>query len=245
MVHISGSAVLVTGANRGIGRALVEEALSRGARRVYAGTREPWTHPDTRVTPLTLDITDSDQIRSAVGAVESLDVLVNNAGIALYDDLDDRSAIERQLVVNLFGPFEMARAFQPLLARSKGAIVNNLSLAALAPMPITPAYSISKAAAFSLTQSLRVRVADQGVTVHAVLTGPTDTDMNRGFDIPKTAPEAVARAIFDGVEKGEEEIFPDPISQAIADGWRNGVVKALEREFAQLAGTPIPDEATR
>ncbi|MFJ4651706.1 SDR family NAD(P)-dependent oxidoreductase [Nocardia sp. NPDC088792] len=243
MVHIAGSTVLVTGGNRGIGHALVEEALSRGARRVYAGTRTPWTHPDTRVTPLLLDITDSTQIRSAATTVESLDILVNNAGIALYDDLTDRSAIERQLAVNLFGPYEMTRAFRVLLERSGGAIVNNLSLAALAPVPLSPAYAISKAAALSMTQSLRLRAAEHGVTVHAVLTGPTDTDMNRGLEIPKVAPEIVARAIFDGVEKGEEDIFPDPVSETIADAWRNGAAKALEREFAQLAGMPVPDAA--
>jgi short-subunit dehydrogenase len=106
---------------------------------------------------------------------------------------------------------------------------------ALAPLPLTPAYSVSKAAAFSLTQSLRALLAGRGVRVHAVLTGPTDTDMNRGFDIPKASPEAVARAIFDGVENEEEDIFPDPMSAAMADGWRGGVAKAFERENAALA----------
>ncbi|MFI1916394.1 SDR family NAD(P)-dependent oxidoreductase [Nocardia sp. NPDC020380] len=245
MVHIAGSTVLVTGGNRGIGRALVEEALSRGASRVYASSRTPWTHPDTRVTPLVLDLTDIDQIRSVASTVESLDILVNNAGIALYDDLTDRSAIERQLAVNLFGAYEMTLAFRLQLERSGGAVVNNLSIAALAPIPVTPAYSISKAAALSMTQSLRLRAAEHGVTVHAVLTGPTDTDMNRGFDIPKTAPALVARAIFDGVEKGEEDIFPDPATEPVADAWHNGPAKSLERQFAQLAGLPIPDGAAR
>ena len=103
---------------------------------------------------------------------------------------------------------------------------------ALAPFPFTPAYAISKAAAFNLTQSLRALLAGRGVRVHAVLTGPTDTDMTRGFDIPKASPESVARAIFDGVENGEEDIFPDPMSASIADSWRNGAVKAMERENA-------------
>ena len=234
MVQISGGAVLVTGGNRGIGRALVEEALDRGARRVYAGTRAAWSHPDPRVTRLALDVTDTGQIHRAVAAVAELDVLVNNAGIQIYEDLDDRTALERQLAVNLFGPFETVRAFLPLLARSGGAVVNNLSLAALAPVPPTPGYALSKAAAFSLTQSQRLRAAALGVTVHAVLTGPTDTDMTREFSIPKTAPDLVARALFDGVEKGEEEIFPDPLSQTAAEGWRNGVMKSLEREFARI-----------
>jgi short-subunit dehydrogenase len=106
---------------------------------------------------------------------------------------------------------------------------------ALAALPLTPAYSASKAAAFSLTQSLRALLAGRGVTVHAVLTGPVDTDMTRGFDIPKAAPESVAQAILDGVEDGEEEIFPDPMSQAMAEGWRSGVAKAFERQNAALA----------
>src|SRR6266567_1491893 len=128
VMNIANKTVLITGSNRGIGRALVDEALRRGAGRVYAGTRVPWAHSDIRVTSLPLDVTDAEQIREAVGRVESLDILVNNAGIALYDDLSDRSAIERQLAVNLFGTYGVTRAFLPLLTGSGGAIVNNLSL---------------------------------------------------------------------------------------------------------------------
>ena len=231
---IADRAVLVTGANRGIGRALVEEALRRGAKRVYAGTRQPLAHFDGRVTPLTLDVTNAAHIQGAVERVESLDILINNAGLALYDDLSDRAAIERHLAVNLFGTYGVTRAFLPSLTLSRGAIVNVLSVAAFAPVPIVPAYSISKAAAFSLTQSLRALLAGRGVSVHAVLAGPVDTDMSRGFDVPKASPESVARAIFDGVEKEEEDIFPDPMSESLAESWRSGAVKALEREFAGL-----------
>jgi NAD(P)-dependent dehydrogenase (short-subunit alcohol dehydrogenase family) len=234
-MNIADKAVLVTGANRGIGRALVEDALRRGARRVYAGTRQPLTHPDGRVTPLTLDVTSAAQAQAAAESIESLDVLVNNAGIALYDDLSDRSVLEQHLAVNLFGPFRVTGAFLPLLTGSSGAIVNNVSMMAFAPVPLTPAYSISKAAAFSLTQSMRTLLAGRGVSVHAVLTGPVDTDMTRGFDIPKSSAESVARAIFDGLEKEEEDIFPDPTSQSMAESWRSGATKALERQFAALA----------
>ena len=227
-----GKAVLVTGANRGIGQALVTEALRRGARRVYAGTRQPMAHPDARVTPLALDVTDAAQIQAAAGRVESLDLLINNAGVALYDDLSDRAALEQHLAVNLFGTYGVTQAFLPLLTVSRGAIVNNVSMMAIAPLPLTPAYAISKAAAFNLTQSLRALLAGRGVRVHAVLTGPTDTDMTRGFDIPKAPPASVARAIFDGVEEGEEDIFPDPMSQSIADSWRSGPAKDLERQNA-------------
>ena len=225
-------AVLVTGANRGIGRALIDEALNRGAKRVYAGTRQPFSHSDARVTPLILDVTNIEQIQRAVAAVGSLDTLINNAGVTLFDDLSDRAAIERLLAVNLFGTYSMSQAFLPSLARSRGAIVNVLSMAGLAAVPFSPAYSISKAAAFSLTQSLRALWAARGVKVHAVLAGPVDTDMSRDLAIPKASPESVARAIFDGVENGDEDIFPDVMSESIAESWRNGATKALERQFA-------------
>ena len=237
MVTIADKTVLVTGGNRGIGRALVEEALRRGATRVYAGTRQPLAHPDARVTPLALDVTDAAQVQRAVGQVESLDVLINNAGIWLSDDLSDRAALDLHLAINLFGTYGVTQAFLPLLVRSQGTIVNNLSLNALAPLPLTPAYAISKAAAFSLTQSLRALLAGQGVRVHAVLTGPVDTEMTRGLDIPKSPPESVARGIFDGVENDEEDIFPDPMSATLADGWRNGAAKAFERQMAAFVET--------
>ena len=227
---IADKTILVTGANRGIGQALVAEALRRGAKRVYAGTRQPLDHPDERVTPLTLDVTDRAQIQAAASQIESLDLLINNAGVALYDDLTDRAAVEHSLAVNFFGMYDVTQAVLPLLTRSHGAIVNNVSLMALAPFPITPAYAISKAAAFNLTQSLRALLAGRGVRVHAALTGPTDTDMTQGFEIPKATPESVARGIFDAVANGEEDIFPDPMSAAIADGWRSGVAKELERQ---------------
>jgi NAD(P)-dependent dehydrogenase (short-subunit alcohol dehydrogenase family) len=229
---ITDKSVLVTGANRGIGQARVEEALSRGAKRVYAGTRQPLARPDERVIPLMLDVTDAAQIQDAVDSVESLDILINNAGVAPYDDLTDRGTLERALAVNFFGPYAMTQAFLPLLTRSRGAIVNNVSIMALAPLPLTPSYAISKAAAFNMTQSLRALLAGQGVTVHAVLTGPTDTEMTQGFEIPKATRESVACAIFDGIENGDEDIFPDPMSGSMAESWRNGAVKAMERESA-------------
>jgi NAD(P)-dependent dehydrogenase (short-subunit alcohol dehydrogenase family) len=148
MAIIADKAVLVTGGNRGIGRALVEDALRRGAKRVY--------------------------------------------------------------------------------------VVNNVSAEALAPLPLTPAYALSKAAAFNLTQSLRALLAPHDVKVHAVLTGPTDTDMTRGLDLPKASPESVARAILDGVEKEEEDIFPDPLSASMDVSWRGSAVMAMERQLASF-----------
>jgi NAD(P)-dependent dehydrogenase (short-subunit alcohol dehydrogenase family) len=231
---ITDKTVLVTGANRGIGQALVEEALSRGAARVYAGTRQPYAHPDPRVTSLPLDITNQDQVRAAATQVESLDILVNNAGVFLFDDLSDREALEQHLSVNLSGTYGVIQAFLPALIASGGAIVNNVSIGALAPVPVAPAYSLSKAAAFSLTQSLRMLLAGQGVRVHAVLAGPVDTDMVRDLDVPKASPRSVARSIFNAVGEGEEDIFPDPVSAALAHGWQAGPAKALERQNAAL-----------
>lgn len=231
---IAAKTVLVTGANRGLGQALVEEALRRGAKRVYAGTRQPLVHPDPRVTPVTLDVTNERQIQEAADGIEYLDILINNAGLGLFDDLGDRAALEQSLAVNLFGTYDVTRAFLPSLTASRGAIVNVLSLAALAAVPVMPAYSVSKAAAFSLSQSLRALLAGGGVSVQSAMLGPVDTDMVRGLDIPKFSPESVARGIFDGVARGEEEIFPDPMSAPMAGSWRSGPVKTLERQNAAL-----------
>jgi NAD(P)-dependent dehydrogenase (short-subunit alcohol dehydrogenase family) len=239
-MNIQNKSVLITGANRGIGRALVNEALRRGAARVYAGTRGALDIADERVTPLALDVTNTSQIQHASDQVGELDLLINNAGIAIYDDLSNLEVIEQHMAVNFFGLLKVTQAFLPLLRRSKGAIVNNSSLAALAALPMIPSYSVSKAAAFNLTQSLRALLAGQGVTVHAVVLGPVDTDMNRGLEIPKASPESAAAAIFDGLEKREEDIFPDPVSQSVAEGWRDGVVKALERQFTAF----VPQSAT-
>jgi NAD(P)-dependent dehydrogenase (short-subunit alcohol dehydrogenase family) len=218
MTNVTDSEVLITGANRGIGQALVEEALRRGAKRVYAGMRVPVAHPNERVTPLMLDVTDAEQIQHAVEAVPSLDILVNNAGVAILDDLTNPSVIQQHLDVNLYGPLHMAQAFLPLLARSHGAIVNNLSLNGFAAFPLIPGFCV-----------------EQGVRVHAVLTGPTDTEMSAGLDAPKATPDYVARAIFDGVEKGEDDIFPDPASEPMAEGWRSGVASLAATQFAAMA----------
>jgi NAD(P)-dependent dehydrogenase (short-subunit alcohol dehydrogenase family) len=231
-MNIAKKRVLITGANRGIGRALAQEALRRGAERVYAGTRGMLDIEDERLVPITLDVTSDAQIEAAVCTVGSLDVLINNSGVAPLDDLSDPRVIEQTLTVNFFGMYKVSRAFLPLLKHSRGAIVNHLSLMALAPFPVTPSYAISKAAALSMTQSLRALLAGQKVSVHGVFLGPVDTDMTRGFEIPKASPESVAQGILDGLANGEEDIFPDPMSRAIADGWRNGVAKQFERQYA-------------
>jgi NAD(P)-dependent dehydrogenase (short-subunit alcohol dehydrogenase family) len=158
---IADHAVLVTGANRGIGQALVGEALRTGATRVHAGTHRPSAHSDGRVMPLTLDVTSAEHIQQAVETIESLDVLVSNAGVDLRGELSDRAALGQHLAVNLFGTYSMTQAFLPKLTDSRGAIVNVLSRAAITALPLTPTYSISKATAFSLTHSLRALLTGQ------------------------------------------------------------------------------------
>jgi NAD(P)-dependent dehydrogenase (short-subunit alcohol dehydrogenase family) len=236
----AGKSVLITGANRGLGQAFVEELLRRGAERVYAGTRQPTVAGDERVTPVILDVTDPAQIRAAADSVDSLDILINNAGVSVPDDLSDRSAFERHLAVNLYGTLDVTQAFLPLLARSRGAVINIVSLGAVAAVPVLPAYSVSKAATLSLTQSLRALLTSRGVSVYAVMPGPIDTDMVRALEIPKTPPQQVARATLDGVERGEDDIFPDPMSAPVAERWQTSPVKDMERQNAALvAADPI------
>jgi NAD(P)-dependent dehydrogenase (short-subunit alcohol dehydrogenase family) len=239
-MNIANKTILITGANRGIGWALVNEALKRRAKKVYAGTRGSLQVPDERVTPITLDVTSDSEIQRAADRVDTLDVLINDAGISLQDDLTNPSMIHQHLAVNCFGLVNVTRAFSPLLTQSKGAVVNILSLASIASVPFSPAYAISKAAALSATQSLRMLLARKGVTVQAVFPGPVDTDMTRDLALPKASAESVAVAIFDGLQNGDEDIFPDSMSQSIAEAWRTGVVKAIERQFRAF----VPQAAT-
>jgi NAD(P)-dependent dehydrogenase (short-subunit alcohol dehydrogenase family) len=207
-MEIANKTILITGANRGIGRALVDEALRRGAKRVYTGTHGKLLHADKRVFPLTLDVTSLSQIRQAAGKVETLDILINNVGVSFYEDLSNPDIIEQHLAIKFLDMLKVIQEFLPALKRSRGAIVNNLSLAALAPLPIIPAYSISKAAALDMAQSLRALLVGRGITVHSVVLGPVDADMNRGFEIPKAVPESASAGIFNGLEEGVEDIFP-------------------------------------
>ncbi len=238
---MSGKSVLVTGASRGIGKALVEEALVRDAARVYAGSRQPGERPDARVVPLILDVTDDAQIRATAHTVTSLDLLVNNAGLALRDDdLSDRALLERHFAVNVFGIFEVTRALLPALTESRGSVLNILSTASWVNLPLLPGYSVSKAAAFSLTQGLRAHLASRGVQVRAAMVGVVDTDMTQGWNGPKASAASVAARIFDGLDRGEDEIFPDALSATVAEQWRGSVFKALEVQFAApTAGGPV------
>lgn len=224
----------VTGANRGLGRALVDVLLARGARRVYAATRDgKLAHPDPRVVPIRLDVTNAAEVRAAAAAAKDTTLLVNNAGVLeSFSVLDtDVERLRRDLDVNFYGVLGVVRAFAPALVANKGTIVNVLSVVSMASMPALGGYSASKAAAWSLTQSLRGELGPKGVRVHAAFPGPIDTDMIKGFDMPKTSAADVARAIADGVAAGTDDIAPDPMSADVLATFKKDP-SAVERRFA-------------
>jgi NAD(P)-dependent dehydrogenase (short-subunit alcohol dehydrogenase family) len=239
-MKIANAVVVVTGANRGIGASLVRELAARGARRVYAAARRPDSLPSVEaayhgvIVPLILDVTDPAEIAAAAEAAPDVTLLINNAGImtrgsVLDADLDD---VERELAVNFLGPLRTARAFVPLIeANGGGAVVNLLSVLALAPAPSTAAYCAAKAAADSATRSLRAQVAARNITVHGVYPAFVDTDMAAGIDTAKADPADVARATLDAVEQGVSDVTPDPVA---ADLWRAWTVgpRSLDQLFA-------------
>ena len=239
-MQIENSAALVTGANRGIGRALVDALLERGAERVYAAARDRSTldglaRSDARVRAIRLDVRNPADAREAARIAGDVSLLVNNAGVLALGGPADVSLdqVRENMETNYFGTLNVITAFIPALERQQGAIVNMLTLVALASMPGLSAYNASKAAGLSLTQSFRGDLAKRGISVHGVFPGAVDTDMIRSFTMPKTPPIDVARAILDGVEAGVEDIFPDPMSQQVYAAWRQDH-KAVEKQFASL-----------
>lgn len=239
---IKNAKVLVTGANRGIGRAFVEALLQHGAARVYAGARKPddlkpvVALDPRRVKPLKLDVTQWDDITAAATEAKDINLLINNAGVADFGNLLDLpgEAVRRNMDTNYYGMLHLSRVFTPVLeANGGGAVVNMLTVVALASMPGLSAYNASKAAAWSLTQSIRADLAKRQIKVFGVFPGAVDTDMIRQMEMPKTPPSAVAEAVLAGVEAGTEDIFPDPMSQQLYAAWKADH-KAVERQFAAM-----------
>jgi NAD(P)-dependent dehydrogenase (short-subunit alcohol dehydrogenase family) len=233
------SVALVTGANRGIGRALTQALLERGAAKVYAAARDPETLAELgdRVVPLRLDVTDARQVAAAVRHTD-VELLINNAGYVQPIDLTDDAIVDAaraEMEVNYFGVLRLVHGFADTLAQHGGMLVNIGSVAGLSNVPLQPTYSASKAAQHSLTQAARALLAARGVTVHGVYPGPVDTDMAK--DLPpqfvKTAPEIVAKAVLDGLESGDEDIFPDPFALALGEQFQASP-KAAERQLAAL-----------
>jgi NAD(P)-dependent dehydrogenase (short-subunit alcohol dehydrogenase family) len=246
-MKLTNAIVLVTGANRGLGRALVEASLASGVRRVYAGARDPAqldalvrAAPD-RVVPLALDITDPDSLAAAAARAPDVTVLFNNAGLLASSRVlaSSREAIGRDFETNVFGTLAATRAFLPALERAAAAggaaVVNVLSIASFANVPFLGAYSASKAAAFSITQARRSELAARQIRVHAVFPGTIDTDMVRALTAPKTSPDVVAQAIVEGVEQDLDDILPDPMSRELFFLWKRDP-KELERQFAATMG---------
>lgn len=230
----------VTGANRGIGAALVHALGDAGVGRIYAAARSPASlekmKRPTNVVPVALDVTEPDQLARATDLASDVTLLFNNAGILAFGDIltTPWEDIEANLNVNYLGKLRVARAFAPVIERNGGgAIVNTLTLVALASMPGLSAYNASKAAAWSMTQSLRASLAERSIRVHGVFPGAVDTDMLTGVEMEKAAPADVATAILNGVVKGEEDIFPDAMSASLYDAWASDH-KTVEKQFASM-----------
>jgi NAD(P)-dependent dehydrogenase (short-subunit alcohol dehydrogenase family) len=217
MPSLDGAVVLITGANGGIGTQFVHEALARGAAKVYATARTPRTWEDERIVPLALDVTDADSIRAVVEAAADTTVLINNAGASVASSgilTHTDEEIRRNVETNFLGPLFLTRAFAPVLSGRPGATVVDLH-SALSWLAVAGIYSATKAAFWSVTNSLRLELAPAGVHVVGVHVGYVDTPMAAGVDTPKVDPAALVRTIFDATEAGKYEVLADESSVTI------------------------------
>jgi NAD(P)-dependent dehydrogenase (short-subunit alcohol dehydrogenase family) len=217
-MKIAGSVALVTGADRGLGRAFARELVSRNAARVYGAARDPAAVTEPGVTPVALDITDPERVARVARECADVTLLVNNAGVmkaSPFIGAPSLDAARLEMEVNYFGTLSMCRAFAPVLAAGGGAIVNMLSDASFYTYPLDPSYGASKAAELSLTNGIRMELSRQGTLVVAVHASFIDTDMAAGIDVPKISPQSVAQQTFDAVEAGEIEVLADERSRFI------------------------------
>jgi NAD(P)-dependent dehydrogenase (short-subunit alcohol dehydrogenase family) len=237
-MKIEGATVLVTGANRGIGKAIAEELLSRGAAKVYAGVRDPGSVGDDRLVPVELDVTDPTLVAAAADALGDVEIVVNNAGVGyggppLQADLDRARA---ELEVNYLGTAAVTQAFAPVLAANGGgAFVNVLSVVSWIASPQLATYSASKAAAWSFTNAARVQLKGQGTHVLGVHVGFVDTDLTAAMEVDKIAPDVVARSILDALENGDPEVAVDEFSRSVKAGLSDDqrlLYPAVEEQFA-------------
>jgi NAD(P)-dependent dehydrogenase (short-subunit alcohol dehydrogenase family) len=241
-MQIKDAAALVTGANRGIGLELVKALIDAGVGKVYAGGRKldsleaVQSLDRKRIVPLHLDVTNDQMVQDAAKAASDVTILMNNAGVLDFGSIVDAplDAVRRNFETNFYGMLKMARAFAPVIeCNGGGAIVNILTLVALASMPGLAVYNASKAAAWSMTQSLRASLAGRKVAVLGVFPGAVDTDMLKGVEMPKTPPSDVAAAVVRGLIGGQEDIFPDPMSSSLYEAWKKDH-KAVERQFSTM-----------
>jgi NAD(P)-dependent dehydrogenase (short-subunit alcohol dehydrogenase family) len=221
-MKLENAVVLVTGANRGLGSEFARQALALGAKKVYAGARDPSQVTLPGVVPLRLDVNDPEQIAAAVASAGDVTLVVNNAGIATMTGLlagDSEDALRRMLETNVFGVMRVSQAFAPVLAKNGGgALLNVLSVASWITMPRLAAYAVTKSAAWSLTNGLRNELRGQGTQVLGLHVGFIDTDLARGIELPKLAPEFVVERAYAALERGELEVLVDELSQNVKRG---------------------------
>ena len=241
-MNIQDSTVLVTGANRGIGKAFADALLDRGATKVYAAVRDVATVTDPRLVPIQLDVTDPERVATVARELDDVQVVVNNAGvlhvgIPLSASLD---AARVELETNYLSLVSMTQAFAPVLERNGGgAFINVLSVFSWVAMPLLSTYSASKAAAWSFTNAARIELARQGTQVVGVHAGPVDTDMAAGFDLEKIPPASVATLALDALEADEPEAAVDDYSRAIKAGLsddQSALYPQIERQFLEMTG---------
>jgi len=221
-MKVHDATLLITGANRGIGLAFAREALARGARKVYAGARDPASVTLRDVTPIRLDVTNDEHVAAAAARLRDVTLLINNAGIANFGGFLAEGSLESaraQFETNYFGPLRMSVAFAPVLAANGGgAILNVLSIASWTSSPLLAIYASTKSAAWSLTNGLRHELREQGTQVLGMHMGFVDTDLTRDVDLAKVTPEAVVREAFDALEHGAEEVLADEITRKVKPG---------------------------
>ena len=237
--NLNGKTVLITGANRGIGLALVEKALAKGASKVYAtyrseANRAALAELDERIIPVHLDLSNQATITELSKSVPALDVLINNAGIFSGANLleDTEEQLRNDVETNFFGTLSVTKALLPSLKKNSAAAIANISsVAGLAAMPSFGGYSVSKAAVHSMTQSLRGKLKSEGISVHGVYPGPVATRMTEGMGMDTTPASTVAENILGGIEQGVDEIFPDAMSEQVGPLFLSAP-KSLEENFA-------------
>jgi NAD(P)-dependent dehydrogenase (short-subunit alcohol dehydrogenase family) len=221
-MKIENAVALVTGANRGIGLAFANELLARGARKVYAGVRDPATLSQRGVHAVRLDVNKPEEVAAAAALASDVTLVINNAGIAQPGGFlapDSEEVARRTFETNFFGMLRVSKAFAPILERQGGgALLNVLSVASWASGGGLAAYSASKSAAWSLTNALRIELAAQKTQVLALHMGYVDTDLTRGFDVPKSSPEAIVRQALDGLESGLDEVLADELTVQVKHG---------------------------
>ena len=236
-VQIEGAVALVTGGNRGLGKAFVRALLDAGAAKVYAAARDASSVTESGATPVGLDIRNDHDITAAVKACRDVTLLVNNAGVARFTPLigaPSMDAARDEIAVNYLGTLAMCRAFAPVLAANGGgAIVNVLSVVSWITVPISGSYCVSKAAELAMTNGIRVELGAQGTLVVGVHAGYIDTDMTANLAIKKTTPEDVVSATLAALERGETEVLADDRSRDVRNRLRNDPA-SLDREMQSI-----------